>query len=70
MFPEQGKFVGIVTVTGKETYVSRFPFSVGETKIFSKFLNIYMVPVVAVIIVVAIYYLTRGREKHAGSTAS
>ena len=63
IFPEKGNFVGIVTVTGDQPYVSRFPFSVGETKIFSKLLNVYMVPVLATIIVVGIYYYTRNREK-------
>lgn len=63
MFPEKGNFVGIVTVTGDQPYVSRFPFSVGETKVFSKLLNVYMVPVVATLIVVGIYYYTRSREK-------
>jgi hypothetical protein len=29
-FPEPGKFVGLVTVGGGETLVSRFPFSVGR----------------------------------------
>ena len=30
-FPEKGKFVGLVTVSGgAQDYVSRFPFSVGE----------------------------------------
>lgn len=31
VFPEKGKFVGLVTVSGgAQDYVSRFPFSVGE----------------------------------------
>jgi hypothetical protein len=30
IFPEAGKFVGLVTVTGSEQFVSRFPFSVGR----------------------------------------
>ena len=63
MFPEKGNFVGIVTVIGDQPYVSRFPFSVGEPKVFSKLLNVYMVPVLATLIVVGIYYFTRSREK-------
>lgn len=61
-FDKPGKFVGIVTVGGKQEHVSRFPFSVGEPKFFSKLLNIYMVPVVATIIVGAIFFFMRDRK--------
>jgi hypothetical protein len=61
-FDKPGKFVGLVTVGEKMEHVSRFPFSVGEPKIFSKFLNIYMVPVVAVVIVGAIVFFMRDRK--------
>ncbi|MGE0645505.1 MAG: hypothetical protein AB7P24_17740 [Nitrospira sp.] len=61
-FPNPGKFVGIVTVGEKQEHVSRFPFSVGEPKFFSKLLNIYMVPVVATIIVGALFYFLRDRK--------
>ena len=69
-FAQPGKFVGLVTVGDTEQYVSRFPFSVGETKVFSKLLNIYMVPVLAVIIVGAIFYFSRRGEKSSGAAAS
>ena len=68
-FPNPGKFVGIVTVGENHEHVSKFPFSVGEPKFFSKFLNIYMVPVVATLIVGAIFFFMRDRkpEKKAAS---
>ncbi len=61
-FDKPGKFVGLVSVGEKMEHVSRFPFSVGEPKVFSKFLNIYMVPVVAVVIVGAIVFFMRDRK--------
>lgn len=61
-FDKPGKFVGLVSVGEKMEHVSRFPFSVGEPKFFSKFLNIYMVPVVAVVIVGAIVFFMRDRK--------
>jgi hypothetical protein len=69
-FEQPGKFVGMVTVGDKQQHISRFPFSVGEPKVFSKFLNIYMVPVAAVAIVGAIFFLTRGRRKQLEIVAS
>jgi hypothetical protein len=69
-FEQPGKFVGIVTVGDKQQHVSRFPFSVGEPKVFSKLLNIYMVPVVALIIVGAIFYFMRDRRKPSEAAAS
>lgn len=69
-FSEPGKFVGMVIVGEKGEYVSRFPFSVGDPKVFSKVLNIYMVPVAAVAIVGVIYLLTRNRRKPSEAVAS
>lgn len=69
-FDKPGKFVGIVTVGDKKEHISKFPFSVGEPKFFSKFLNIYMVPVVAVIIVGAIVFFMRDRGKSSQVAAS
>lgn len=69
-FEQPGKFVGMVSVGDSPKHVSRFPFSVGDRKIFSKLLNIYMVPVVAVAIVGAIFYFVRDRRKPSGITAS
>jgi len=69
-FDKPGKFVGIVTVGDKKEHVSKFPFSVGEPKVFSKFLNIYMVPVAAVMIVGAIVFFMRDRRKPSQIAAS
>jgi hypothetical protein len=62
-FDQPGKFVGIVTVGDKQQHISKFPFSVGESKFYTKFLNIYMFPVAAVIIVGAIIFFMRDRGK-------
>jgi hypothetical protein len=69
-FDKPGKFVGMVTVGDQQKYVSRFPFSVGEPKVFSKFLNIYVVPIAAVVIVGAIVFFMRDRRKPSQITAS
>ncbi|MDH4097722.1 MAG: hypothetical protein OEW25_04265 [Nitrospira sp.] len=69
-FDKPGKFVGMVTVGGKEQYISRFPFSVGEPKFFSKLLNIYMVPVVALVVVWAVFYFMRDKRKPSQATGS
>ncbi|OQW33885.1 MAG: hypothetical protein A4E19_19125 [Nitrospira sp. SG-bin1] len=69
-FDKPGKFVGIVTVGDKKEHISKFPFSVGEPKVFSKFLNIYMVPVAAVVIVVGIVFFMRDRRKPSQVAAS
>ena len=62
-FDKPGKFVGIVTVGDKQQHISKFPFSVGEPKFYTKFLNIYMFPVAAIIIVGAIIFFMRDRGK-------
>lgn len=69
-FEQPGKFVGIVTVGEKGEHVSKFPFSVGEPKVFSKFLNIYMIPVAAVLIVGGIVFFMRDRGKSSQGAAS
>ena len=57
-FPEKGKFVGLVTVTGgAQDYVSRFPFSVGEGRPTPKVAII--APVVLVLAVAAFFYLRK-----------
>lgn len=68
-FEQPGKFVGIVTVGENPKYVSRFPFSVGELNVTSKLMNIYMVPVVALLIVGAIFFFFRDRQKTSTATA-
>ncbi|MBX3307968.1 MAG: hypothetical protein KF751_18135 [Nitrospira sp.] len=69
-FEQPGKFVGIVTVGEKGEHISKFPFSVGEPKVFSKFLNIYMIPVAAVLIVGGIVFFMRDRGKPSQIAAS
>ncbi|CUQ66833.1 hypothetical protein [Candidatus Nitrospira inopinata] len=69
-FEQPGKFVGIVTVGEDQKYVSRFPFSVGELNVASKLLNIYMVPVVALLLVGAIFFFVRDRRKPAQAAVS
>ena len=51
-FPENGKFIGIVTVRNEhdQTYVSQFPFSVGQP--FSKNIGTYIAMVAVLIIMV------------------
>jgi len=57
-FPEKGKFVGLVTVTGgAQDYVSRFPFSVGEGRPTPKVAII--APAVLVLAVAAFFYLRK-----------
>jgi hypothetical protein len=64
-FPQPGKFVGLVTVSNKETHVSRFPFSVGEPKGTSP----YLIVAIAAVIVGAVVFFLRGR-KSASASAS
>ncbi len=60
-FPAEGKFVGLVTVTGgKEDYVSRFPFSVGGGRGIE--LTTIIPPILAVIGLGA-YFFMRSRNK-------
>jgi hypothetical protein len=60
-FPEKGKFVGLVTVTGgAQDYVSRFPFSVGEGRPTPK--AAIIAPVVLVIAIGAFFFM-RSRRK-------
>jgi len=57
-FPEKGKFVGLVTVTGgAQEYVSRFPFSVGEGRSTPKVAII--APVVLIIAAAAFLIMRR-----------
>ena len=69
-FDKPGKFVGLVTVGEQPQHVSRFPFSVGEPKFFSRYLySIYMVPVLALAIVGALFYFLRDRRKPSEAAA-
>ena len=64
-FPQPGKFVGLVTVTDKETYVSRFPFSVGEPQGTSP----YLIVAIAALIVGAAVFFLRGRKSVSASAS-
>ena len=64
-FQQPGKFVGLVTVAGKEDYVSRFPFSVGESKGTSP----YLIGAIAVIVVGAGVFFLRGRKSTTAGAA-
>jgi len=63
-FDKPGKFVGLVTVGDQQEHVSRFPFSVGESNFFSRYIfSIYMVPVAALAAVWALFFFLRDRRK-------
>jgi hypothetical protein len=66
VFPEKGKFVGLVTVTGgAQDYVSRFPFSVGEGRPTPKVAII--APVILVIAVAAFFFLRKRKPADQGT---
>ncbi len=59
-FPEKGKFVGLVTVTGgPQDYVSRFPFSVGEGRPTPK---IAIIAPVVLVIGIAAFFMMRKKK--------
>ena len=64
-FEKPGKFVGLVTVVDQQEYVSRFPFSVGESGMISHSLHyiMIMVPLAAIAGVAAIFFFLRDRRK-------
>ena len=67
-FPEKGKFVGLVTVTGgPQEYVSRFPFSVGEGRPTSKI--VIIAPIVLVLAGVAFFFMRRKNNPDGASPA-
>lgn len=60
VFPEKGKFVGLVTVTGgAQDYVSRFPFSVGEGRPTPK---VAIIAPVVMVIAIGAFFLMRRRK--------
>ena len=71
-FSQPGKFIGVITVGGKEEHVARFPISVGESGVVSHFMHYIMVivPVVAIAGGAAIFFFLRGRRKPSVRTAS
>lgn len=67
-FPEKGKFVGLVTVTGgPQEYVSRFPFSVGEGRPTPKIAII--APILLVLAGVAFFFMRRKSNPDGASAA-
>ncbi|MFZ0496015.1 MAG: hypothetical protein WBD78_13175, partial [Methylocella sp.] len=62
-FPETGKFIGIVTVKNEhgQTYVSQFPFSVGQA--FGKSIGIYASMVVALLAAVYLIWHLGAKKK-------
>ena len=66
-FPEKGKFVGLLTVTGgAQDCVSRFPFSVGEGRPTPK--AAIIAPVVLIIAAAAFFFM-RKKNKSTSSAA-
>jgi len=68
-FEQPGKFIGLVTVGDKKELVSRFPFSVGETKIPLP-PGYFMIAFAGTAVVGAILFFLRGRRKSSLSTVS
>ena len=69
-FDKPGKFIGLVTVGDKQNSVSRFPFSVGETKIPMP-PGYFMIAFAGIAVVgVVMFFLLRGRGKASDSTVS
>jgi hypothetical protein len=71
-FSQPGKFIGIITVRGKEEHVARFPISVGEGGVVSHLIHYMMVivPVAVLAAGAAIFFIMRGRRKSPVSTVS
>lgn len=71
-FSQPGKFIGIITVRGKEEHVARFPISVGEGGVVSHLMHYMMVivPVAVLAAGTAIFFIMRGRRKSPVSTVS
>ena len=68
-FAQPGKFVGLVTVGDKQDLVSRFPFSVGETKIPLP-PGYFLIAFAGTAVVGVILFFLRGRRKSSLSTVS
>jgi len=67
-FDQPGKFIGLVTVGDK--HVSRFPFSVGETKIWLP-PSYFLIAFAGVAVILAIIFFTmRGRGNTSSKTVS
>jgi hypothetical protein len=72
IFNQPGKFIGVVTVGGKEEHIARFPISVGESGVVSHLMHYMMVivPIVAIAGGAAIFFFLRSRRKPSVSTIS
>jgi hypothetical protein len=68
-FAEPGKYVGLVTIGGPKEHISRFPFSVGEGKMWVPPSYLLMAFAGAAVVVVLIFAL-RGRRSTSNSTAA
>jgi hypothetical protein len=68
-FAQPGKYVGLVTVGGPKEHISRFPFSVGEGKMWVPPSYLIMGFAGAAVVVILIFAL-RGRRSTSNSTAS
>jgi hypothetical protein len=68
-FAQPGKFVGLVTVGDKQPIVSRFPFSVGESKMPLP-PTYFLIAFAGVAVIGVIIFAMRGRGKTSGSTVS
>ena len=68
-FDQPGKFVGLVTVGDKKELFSRFPFSVGETKIPLP-PGYFLIAFAGTAVVGVILFFLRGRRKSSLSTVS
>lgn len=65
VFPEKGKFVGLVTVTGgAQDYVSRFPFSVGEGRPTPK---IAIIGPIVLLVAGAAFFMMRKKKSDAAA---
>ena len=68
-FDQPGKFVGLVTVGDKQELVSRFPFSVGETKIPLP-PGYFLIAFAGSAVVAVILFFLRSRRKSSDVTVS
>ena len=68
-FAQPGKYVGLVTVGGTPEHISRFPFSVGETKVWVP-PSYMIIGLAGAAVVVLIIFALRGRRSTSDSTAS
>jgi len=68
-FAQPGKYVGLVTVGGPKELISRFPFSVGEGKMWVPPSYLIM-GFVGAAVVVGLIFALRGRRNTSNSTAS